>query len=109
MTLTQAAVLIRSRKVSCVELTKAALQRADELDEVLGTYLVRFDDQALAAAVESDNELSRGIDRGPLHGIPIGIKDLLAAREGETTAQSLILDRDWGKGRDATIVSRLRQ
>jgi aspartyl-tRNA(Asn)/glutamyl-tRNA(Gln) amidotransferase subunit A len=54
-------------------------------------------------------ELAAGVDRGPLHGIPIGVKDILAAPEGPTTAQSLILDRTWGAGKDAPVVRRLHQ
>jgi aspartyl-tRNA(Asn)/glutamyl-tRNA(Gln) amidotransferase subunit A len=44
-----------------------------------------------------------------LHGIPVGVKDILPAREGPTTAQSLVLDRAWGEGRDAPVVRRLRR
>jgi hypothetical protein len=69
----------------------------------------RFGDYAMAAAEASDEELASGVDRGPLHGIPCGVKDILAMAEGPTTAQSLILDRTWGEGRDAPVVARLKQ
>jgi aspartyl-tRNA(Asn)/glutamyl-tRNA(Gln) amidotransferase subunit A len=84
------------------------LARADAVDAVLGTYLARFDEQALASAARADRELAEGVDRGPLHGIPIGIKDILAVAEGPTTANSLVLDRAWGAGRDGPTVARLK-
>jgi aspartyl-tRNA(Asn)/glutamyl-tRNA(Gln) amidotransferase subunit A len=103
-----AAKQLRSGELSSVDLTRAVLARADELDADLGTYLVRFDEQALASATQADKELAAGMDRGPFHGIPVGVKDILAASEGPTTAQSLILDPAWGAGKDAPIVTRLR-
>jgi aspartyl-tRNA(Asn)/glutamyl-tRNA(Gln) amidotransferase subunit A len=76
---------------------------------MLGTYLRRFDESALVAAANADEELAKGIDRGPLHGIPIGVKDIIATDEGPTTAQSLILDPTWGEQGDAPVVERLRK
>jgi Asp-tRNA(Asn)/Glu-tRNA(Gln) amidotransferase A subunit family amidase len=108
LTVTEAAAALRAGTVTSVELTRAATGRADALDGLLGTYLARFDDTALAAAERADAELAAGTDRGPLHGIPFGVKDILATVEGPTTAQSLILDRSWGAGRDAPVVARLR-
>jgi aspartyl-tRNA(Asn)/glutamyl-tRNA(Gln) amidotransferase subunit A len=104
-----AAARIRSRELTSVELTTAVLARADELDPCLGTYLARFDDQALSAAAAADGELAVGVDRGPLHGIPVAVKDNLAAREGPTTAQSLVFDSSWARGKDAPVVDRLRR
>jgi aspartyl-tRNA(Asn)/glutamyl-tRNA(Gln) amidotransferase subunit A len=92
-----------------VALTEEVLRRADVLDPQLGVYLARFDDAALEAAKRADADFASGVDRGALQGIPVGVKDVLAAREGPTTAQSLVLDRDWGAGEDATVVARLRQ
>jgi aspartyl-tRNA(Asn)/glutamyl-tRNA(Gln) amidotransferase subunit A len=79
------------------------------LDARLGTYLARFDDQALSAAATADRELAAGVDRGPLHGIPVAVKDNLAAREGPTTAQSLVFDSSWARDKDAPVVDRLRR
>jgi len=108
LTVKDAAARLRAGELSSVELTRAVLARADRLDGRLGTYLARFDERALAAAAAADAELAAGIDRGPLHGVPVAVKDILAAREGPTTAQSLVLDRAWGAGRDAPVVARLR-
>jgi aspartyl-tRNA(Asn)/glutamyl-tRNA(Gln) amidotransferase subunit A len=107
-TVTDAAARLRSGELSSVDLVTAAIARADALDRSLGAYVTRFDEHALAAAQMADDELSAGVDRGPLHGIPVGVKDVISAADGPTTANSLVLDRAWGEGRDAPVVSRLR-
>ncbi|TVT33406.1 amidase, partial [Amycolatopsis rhizosphaerae] len=107
-TLTDAAQALRQSTVTSVRLTEAAIAAADASDAVLGTYLTRFDEYALERAAAADAELARGVDRGLLHGIPFGVKDILAMAEGPTTAQSLVLDRAWGAGRDAPSVARLK-
>lgn len=105
---TEAARLLRAGDLTSTELTRAVLARADALDPLLGVYLDRYDGPALEAAATADRELRAGIDRGELHGIPIGLKDILAAVEGPTTAQSMVHDRTWWAGRDAPVVTRLR-
>ncbi|HEX3789583.1 MAG TPA: amidase [Pseudonocardiaceae bacterium] len=108
ITLTDAAAALRAGTVTSRQLTEAAFAVADAADEQLGAYLARFDDTALAAADRADEELAAGLDRGPLHGIPFGVKDILASAEGPTTAQSLVLDPAWGAGKDAPTVARLK-
>ncbi|TNC25148.1 amidase [Amycolatopsis alkalitolerans] len=108
LTITEAAAALRNGETTSVALTEAAFAAADAHDEKLGVYLSRFDETALAAAAKADTELAGGTDRGPLHGIPLGIKDIIATEEGATTAQSLVLDRAWGAGGDAPVVARLR-
>ncbi|MEZ5265287.1 MAG: amidase family protein [Acidimicrobiales bacterium] len=49
------------------------------------------------------------MDRGPLHGIPVGIKDIIATDEGPTTCQSLVLPPDWGEQGDGPVLRRLRE
>ncbi|MFI5609537.1 amidase [Amycolatopsis sp. NPDC051903] len=107
-TLTGAATALREGTVTSAGLTEAAIARADACDAEVGTYLTRFDDYARERAAVADAELARGLDRGPLHGIPFGVKDILAMAEGPTTAQSLVLDRLWGQGKDAPVVARLK-
>jgi aspartyl-tRNA(Asn)/glutamyl-tRNA(Gln) amidotransferase subunit A len=109
LTLTEAAAALRAGTVTSVELTRKAIARADRLDDSLGVYLARFDDYALEQAARADTELAAGRDRGPLLGIPCAVKDILAMAEGPTTAQSLVLDPAWGAGRDAPVVTRLKQ
>lgn len=108
LTLTDAAAALRAGETTSVALTEQALARADALDAQLGVYLARFDEYALERAAAADADLAAGIDRSPLQGIPIGAKDILAMAEGPTTAQSLVLDPEWGAGRDAIVVERLK-
>lgn len=108
ITVTGTAAALRDGATTSVELTRRALERADALDEKLGVYLARFDEYALERAAAADEELAAGRDRGPLHGIPVGVKDIVAMAEGPTTAQSLVLDPEWGAGRDAIVVERLK-
>lgn len=107
-TVSTAAEALRSGDVTSVELVQEAQARADRLDPILGTYLARFDDASLEAAKQRDDELASGIDRGPLHGIPVGVKDIITTVEGPTTAQSLVLKSGWGDRTDAPVVARLR-
>jgi aspartyl-tRNA(Asn)/glutamyl-tRNA(Gln) amidotransferase subunit A len=108
LTIEAAAAALRRGELTSVELTERLLARADRLDARLGSYLARFDETALEAAAAADQELVAGHERGPLCGIPMAVKDLLAAQEGPTTAQSTLLDPGWGAGRDATVVRSLR-
>jgi aspartyl-tRNA(Asn)/glutamyl-tRNA(Gln) amidotransferase subunit A len=108
LTLTDAARALRSGSTTSVELTRRSVALADEIDEALGVYITRFDDCALERAAVADAELAHGLDRGPLHGLPVGVKDVLAMSEGPTSAQSLVLDPAWGKGKDAPVVERLK-
>jgi aspartyl-tRNA(Asn)/glutamyl-tRNA(Gln) amidotransferase subunit A len=108
-TISEAAGALHDRSISSVELVTGMLERAERLDPPLGCYLARFEDAALRSAEQADAELASGQDRGPLHGIPVALKDNIAAREGPTTAQSLAIDAGWGAGQDATVVTRLRE
>ncbi|MEM9656217.1 MAG: amidase [Actinomycetota bacterium] len=105
----QAGEMLRDGRTTSVEMTTVALASSAAQDDALGTWITRFDDAALAGAAEADRELAAGVDRGPLHGIPLGIKDILATDEGPTTAQSLVLDPAWGDQGDGPVLTRLRQ
>lgn len=108
LTIEDASTRLRAGTISSVNLVKALQRRADRIDGRLGSYLTRFDETAIATAEMMDLERAEGKDRGPLHGIPLGVKDIIAAKEGRTTAQSLVLDPAWGEGKDAPVVDRLR-
>src|SRR5690242_2545086 len=108
LTITDAAAALRSGELTSVELTQRLHEVADRLDPQLGTYITRYDETALAAAAAADAELAAGIDKGPLHGIPLGIKDIIACQEGPTTGNSVVNDPEWFAGRDAPVVARLR-
>lgn len=107
-TITEAATALRSRSLTSLALTERLLAQSESLDAKLGTFIARFDETALAAATKADSDFDAGIDRGPLQGIPLGVKDIIAAREGATTACSKVLHPDWGRGLDAPVVARMR-
>jgi len=100
------ASLVRSRKVSCVELYETYLARLTEIDASL-LCVVRFlPERARAQAEELDRELAEGRWRGPLHGIPWGAKDLLAVAGAPTTwGSSIYAEQVFDE--DATVVRRL--
>jgi len=105
--------LFRKRKLSPVELTKLMLARIEELNPKLNAYLTVTADQALAQAQKAESELfaPRGRkghrDRGPLHGIPISLKDNIYTEGIRTTAGSKIL-KDFVPPHDARVVSQLK-
>jgi aspartyl-tRNA(Asn)/glutamyl-tRNA(Gln) amidotransferase subunit A len=100
---------LRENKVTATELLSRAIATADALDEELGIYIDRYDQQALETAGRADAVYAAGSQAGPLEGIPLGIKDIISTIEGRTTAQSLVLDPAWGAGQgDAVVVQRLR-
>ena len=91
LTISELAPRIASREVSPVEVTEAALARADRLQPKLNSFITLLHERALARARELESELADGKYRGPLHGIPIGIKDNIATRGIRTTVGSLVL------------------
>jgi len=99
--------LIRSGKISPVEVTQAQLARIDKLDGSLNSYACVAPEQALAQARQAEAELARGECRGPLHGVPIGVKDLFWTKDMPTTAGTTIY-RDYLAPEDATVVARLK-
>jgi aspartyl-tRNA(Asn)/glutamyl-tRNA(Gln) amidotransferase subunit A len=101
------APLLRSRKLSPVELTRLTLDRIDSLDKRLNSYITVMGEAALADAAAAEKEIVSGKYRGPLHGIPISIKDMFATRGVRTTCGSKVL-ADWVPDHDATAVARLR-
>ena len=83
-----AAALLRARKASSAELVRASIERIQALDGPLVAFITRTLDDALADAARADRELASGEDRGPLHGIPVALKDLYDQRDVCTTAGS---------------------
>jgi len=106
-TVPQLAELIRTKKVSSVELTKMYLGRLKKYGPKLLCVVTLTEDLALQQAQAADDDLKRGKYRGPLHGIPWGAKDLLATR-GIKTTWGAEPYRDQVIGYDATVVERLR-
>ena len=87
-TILELADTLRAHKLSPVELTRACLQKIEELNPVLNAFITVTADQALAQARAAEAEILRGDWRGPLHGIPIGLKDLIDTAGIPTTAAS---------------------
>ncbi len=106
--LTEIADRIRRREVSPVELVQALLARIDSVDGKLHSFLCVLGEAALEEARAAEAEIRSGAWRGPLHGVPLGIKDILDTRGVRTTCGSRVL-RDHVPDRDATVVRRLRE
>lgn len=98
--------MIRRRKVSPVEVTRSVLQRIEDLNRRLNCYITILDEQALRDAQETEHLLRAGTYLGPLHGIPISLKDSIATANVRTTAGSPIL-ANWVPEVDATVAERL--
>ena len=108
LTIQDAATALRSGSITSVQLTEASIERANRLDKELGVYIARTDETALEAAANADANFAAGIDRGPLQGIPLAIKDIISTEDAPTTAQSLVLDPNWGDQGDAPVTARMR-
>jgi aspartyl-tRNA(Asn)/glutamyl-tRNA(Gln) amidotransferase subunit A len=98
---------LRRKELSPLEVTRLYLERAKRLNPLLNAYVTLTEERALADAARAEQEIQRGLYRGPLHGIPFSIKDNLATNGVRTTAGSKILD-DWVPDHDATVVKRLK-
>ncbi len=108
-TIADAAAWLRQRRITAVELTEALLQRAHAAQPRLEAFITFMDDSALRAAREADRLFGQSVDRGPLQGIPLAVKDILSTEDAPTTANSRVMDPEWGKQGDATVVRKLRQ
>ena len=106
MNVRQLGSLLRSRGASCVELVEQALAAAKQ-NEALRAFITITEEQALTEAKQRDAELAGGRDRGPLHGIPIALKDLFYTQGIRTSGGSLVY-RDFVPEFDATVVEHLR-
>jgi len=108
LSLWDAAEQLRARRVSPVELTNACLARIERLNPMLNAFITVTADQALADARAAEAEIARGRRRGPLHGIPIALKDLFDTAGVKTTAGSAVF-ADRVPSQDAEVVRRLKQ
>lgn len=105
-TLAEASQLIKDRTLSPAELVKGYLERIDRLDSQLNAYITVTDERALSRARELESELSSGHWRGPLHGIPIALKDNIDTAGVRTTAGSAVFGERIPT-EDAEVVRRL--
>jgi amidase len=98
---------IQSRDLSPVDLTKIMLERITKVDSEFKSFATVMSKQALADAAASLREIEAGRYRGPLHGVPIGIKDLCCTK-GVRTMGGTTVRKDFVPNFDATVVSKLR-
>ena len=108
MTIEEAGARLRARSVSAVELAKESLSRISEQQPLLNAFITVTEELALEQARRADEELARGIDRGPLHGIPYALKDLFETRGIRTTAGSKIF-ADYLPEADCAVYRKLRE
>jgi aspartyl-tRNA(Asn)/glutamyl-tRNA(Gln) amidotransferase subunit A len=98
---------IARKDLSPVEITEAILARIDATDTSLGSYITVLAESALRSAHAAEQEIQQGRYRGPLHGVPIAVKDLVWTKGVVTTCASSIL-KDYIPSEDATIIKRFR-
>ncbi len=107
LSIAQAADRIRCRELSPVELTEACLSRIEALDGRINAFITVTAGAALEAARAAEKEIARGQYRGPMHGVPIALKDLFDVAGVRTTAGSKILADNVAR-EDCTTVARLK-
>jgi amidase len=99
---------IRRRELTSETVTRILLERIEHHDRRLNAVLLTLTEQALGQAKRADAEIARGFWRGPLHGVPIGIKDNLWTQGLPTTGGMEVL-KDFRPTADATVVRRLNE
>jgi aspartyl-tRNA(Asn)/glutamyl-tRNA(Gln) amidotransferase subunit A len=99
--------LIQRQELSPVEATEAVVDRVEKIDRQLNSFITLLRDEAMAQARAAEREILEGHYRGPLHGIPIAVKDLYYTKGIRTTAGSKILS-DFLPTYDATVIARLQ-
>jgi aspartyl-tRNA(Asn)/glutamyl-tRNA(Gln) amidotransferase subunit A len=103
------AAAIRGRRVSPVEVVEHLLRRIAAANPALNAYLAVFGDQARAAAARAERAATRRAGHGPLHGVPVSVKDIVLTTEAPTTAGSRVFGAGITTARDAPVVRRLRR
>jgi aspartyl-tRNA(Asn)/glutamyl-tRNA(Gln) amidotransferase subunit A len=106
LTIAEAARQIAHKQLSPVELTRALLERITRFNPRLNAFITILGDRSITAAKAAEREIMSGARRGPLHGIPIALKDLCATQGVLTTSGAKIL-RDYIPAQDATVAVRL--
>jgi aspartyl-tRNA(Asn)/glutamyl-tRNA(Gln) amidotransferase subunit A len=107
ITIEEFARKLRAREVTALEITNACLRRIDELQPSVNAFIRVMADQARRDAETADRELASGRDRGPLHGVPIAVKDIIDVEGVPTTAASRVREGHVARA-DAPVITRLR-
>lgn len=105
--ITKLAAHLKSKEISPVELTKLALKRIEHHDGALNSFITVMTNEALADAKAAEQTIGKGGYLGPMHGIPVAVKDLYATKGTETTYGSPLF-AGWVPDHDAAVVERLR-
>ena len=108
LTIAEASAGLRRKDYSPVDLTEACLGRIEALDGKLHSFITMTADRARAQARQAEQEFASGKERGPLHGIPIALKDLYMTKGIRTTCHSAVLEK-WVPDYDATTVLKLEE
>ncbi|MBV9744688.1 MAG: amidase, partial [Acidobacteriia bacterium] len=106
MTLIEASRALRERRVTSAELVESSLDRIERENPDLNAFIAVLPEYALHRAAEADRELAAGVNRGPLHGIPVAVKDVFDMRGIPTTGGALIYDNAPATA-NAAVVERL--
>src|SRR3984893_18255220 len=104
----QLAPLLQRKEISPLEITRVCLDRIEKLNPSLNAFITVTAESALAEARAAETEISRGEWRGPLHGIPVALKDLIDTAGTRTTAASAVFEHRVPT-EDAEVLRRLRQ
>jgi aspartyl-tRNA(Asn)/glutamyl-tRNA(Gln) amidotransferase subunit A len=107
LSIREASELVRRKAISPVELTRACVERIERLNPTLNAFITVTAEQAMAQAREAEAEVRRGRWRGPLHGIPVGLKDNIDTAGARTTLASAVF-KDRVPSVDAEVVRRLK-
>ena len=107
MSIADLAKALGSREVSPVEVTEAVLARAERYNEEMRLFVTITRDEAMKQARQAEQELSAGHSRGPLHGVPVALKDNVATA-GIRTSHASMVAPDWVPLTDATVYTKLR-
>lgn len=108
LTIAEAAELIASGDISPVELTVAHLERIQQVEPKINSYITVTAESALAAASKTEDQLRKGKSHRSTHGIPIGLKDLIETKDVLTTAGSIFFADNFPE-RDAVVVEKLTE
>src|ERR1700722_2688080 len=98
---------IRRKEISPVELVRECLEKIDQLNPTLNAFITVTAESALSEAKKAEQEIRSGHWRGQLHGIPVGLKDLIDTAGVRTTAASAVF-RDRIPTKDADVVKKLK-
>lgn len=108
MTLTEISGMIKAQAISSTELTQLMLNRIAAIDKNLNSFITVIGESALRSAKERDEELKAGKYRGPLHGVPIGVKDLLFTIDAPTTGGHAFR-KDFVPTYNSTVINKLQE